>query len=115
MEARTERERSSEERKESKPYLVYFRARHRPKKIVDAEPVLVLAPNAVEAEREARVAARVRKRRVLEVRMAEDEEFRAKAKELLEGGRRLPRAIIEYTELWELVRELKEQTPFLRL
>jgi len=109
-----EEERSSERpQQEENPYFVYFPAAHqtRSKKRLDAPPILVLAPNAVEAIDKSKKVARVVKRRgriIPDVEEVDREEFIAMARTLLEEGRRLPEDIINYTGLQGLARELRK-------
>lgn len=106
-----EREGSSEQ-EELEPYFVRFAAARqaKPKKIIDADPVLVLAPSAVDAKRIAKSirVGGLRKHKVLEVEPVGKEEFKEKAKEYLQEGRNLPPRIIEYAGLQDFVRELRK-------
>lgn len=99
--------------RELKPYLVYFLAAHqtKPQKTMEAEPVLIMAPDAVEAVERARVMARgIKKGRkgFLEAREAEEKDFRARAEELLKKGVKLPPDVIEYAGLQDLAERLKK-------
>lgn len=81
---------------ENRPYVVYFAKAHqsRIKKIIDADPVLVLASDSLEALKIARRVGGMKKKKFLEIRELDRKEFKEKAEELLENGRILPEEIL---------------------